>query len=70
MRNSRFLTLLLLYLSISVTGYAQQEKGDNPSQDYNHLKDADSPYLPEYADNPVYWPEWRPEALQLAKKEN
>lgn len=70
MRNSRFLTSLLFYLVISVTGCAQQEKGDNPSQDYNHLKNADSPYLLEHADNPVYWHEWGPKALQLAKKEN
>jgi len=36
----------------------------------NHLKNANSPYLLQHANNPVDWHEWGEEALELAKKEN
>ncbi|WP_051440277.1 thioredoxin domain-containing protein [Lebetimonas sp. JS138] len=36
----------------------------------NHLKNADSPYLKQHADNPVDWYEWGEEAFEKAKKEN
>ncbi|WP_051428169.1 MULTISPECIES: thioredoxin domain-containing protein [unclassified Lebetimonas] len=36
----------------------------------NHLKNADSPYLKQHADNPVDWYEWGEEVFEKAKKEN
>ena len=36
----------------------------------NRLKNANSPYLRQHADNPVDWYEWGPDALQKAKEEN
>jgi len=36
----------------------------------NHLKNSDSPYLLQHADNPVDWYPWEEEAFEKAKKEN
>jgi len=36
----------------------------------NHLKNSDSPYLLQHADNPVDWYPWSDEAFEKAKKEN
>lgn len=60
-----FWTVLFLCF-FSATGCSQQTQNN---KDYNHLKSASSPYLKEHADNPVWWHEWNPEALALAKKE-
>jgi len=36
----------------------------------NNLKNSDSPYLLQHADNPVNWYEWSKEAFKKAQKEN
>jgi hypothetical protein len=36
----------------------------------NQLKNSNSPYLKQHADNPVNWYEWGEEALSKAKNEN
>jgi len=36
----------------------------------NNLKNSDSPYLLQHADNPVDWYPWEEEAFEKAKKEN
>jgi len=36
----------------------------------NHLKNSDSPYLLQHADNPVDWYPWGEEAFEKARKEN
>jgi len=37
---------------------------------YNKLKNELSPYLLQYADNPVEWYPWGDEAFENARKEN
>ena len=41
-----------------------------PAAGQNRLKDANSPYLLQHADNPVDWYPWGPEALEKARSEN
>jgi uncharacterized protein YyaL (SSP411 family) len=36
----------------------------------NRFKNQSSPYLPQYAENPVDWYPWSDEALEKSKLEN
>lgn len=68
----RFLTLLLLYISLLSCGNAQ-EKNNSKKMEYpytNALINESSPYLLQHAHNPVNWMPWNAETLQKAKDEN
>ena len=64
--------VIILSCDIEPKSKAQQNNMNPPTppQYSNHLKDQQSPYLLQHADNPVDWYPWGKEALEKAKKEN
>ena len=57
---------MLLFVLGCGAGTGEKNEGSS----LNRLKNANSPYLRQHANNPVEWYEWGPEALQKAKEEN
>lgn len=65
---------LVIILSCDIEPKSKALQNDmnspTPSKSSNHLKNQQSPYLLQHADNPVDWYPWGEEALLKAKQEN
>lgn len=66
-----FIALLILscLFLINLSNWAQAS-GSKEMKHSNRLKDEQSPYLLQHADNPVDWYPWGEEAFEKARKEN
>lgn len=74
-RNNTFLILIttfliiISFLAVNYTNWAHAS-GSKKMKHSNRLKDEQSPYLLQHADNPVDWYPWGEEAFEKARKEN
>ncbi len=59
-----------MLIGISIIQSCAQKTDKMQHQYTNDLIHETSPYLLQHAHNPVNWHAWKPEALELAKKEN
>jgi uncharacterized protein len=60
--------VMILLLSVTMQSFAQPLPPPAPYA--NQLKDSLSPYLAIHGDDPVFWQEWNPATLALARAQN
>jgi len=75
--KSRYIIIALQLVLLTFVGCAQnaeqskaQSSSSRDADGQNRLKDSNSPYLLQHADNPVDWYPWGEEAFEKAEEEN